>query len=124
MLTYFIVQDLLEDSCQDCSYSRWSSHLRCTQSFHFIVQGTESRLEIDSTNNLLHGIIHLNGIGHLLWIKRSDDLQCTFIMGVWEAICSDLCIREVSLIDTSMWNSIPLLVLFGLTKFRGFRTWF
>lgn len=45
-------------------------------------------------------------------------------MNCWDDICSNLCVREASLLDTSTRNDIPLRVLFGLSKFGGFRTWF
>lgn len=69
----------------------------------------------DSTSHYLHGVIHLNGFGHLLRMNGRDG-GCTKLTGkqlmtLWDALCTLLGAREVSVEDVSNKNGMLLRVL-------------
>jgi len=51
----------------------------------------ETRLDLEDERHLLHGIIHVNGFGHLLRVNgREGGSRYLFgcdIMGLWDRIC-------------------------------------
>ena len=53
----------------------------------------------DSTKHHLHGVLHLNGFGHLLRMNKGDSAfqqhSGTHLMTIWDGLCSLLGTREV-----------------------------
>jgi hypothetical protein len=97
-------------------YAGWGRHLICSKRFHFVLPKRESLVEADglhyginnvwektskgtaaSRGHLLHGVVHLNGYGHLVSIHGfeggSDCVSGRQIMDLWDRICSALHVR-------------------------------
>ncbi|KAK8959255.1 PHD finger protein MALE MEIOCYTE DEATH 1 [Platanthera guangdongensis] len=61
-------------------------------------------------NHLLHGILHLNGFGHLICINGyeggSEFLSGHQIMDFWDRICTALQVRVVRLIQFKIFQRL------------------
>uniref|UniRef100_N1R2G2 PHD finger protein n=1 Tax=Aegilops tauschii TaxID=37682 RepID=N1R2G2_AEGTA len=108
--------------------------------FHFVLPKRESSVETDglcygighgggaaekaskgtatSRGHLLHGVVHLNGYGHLVALHGfeggSDFVSGHQIMDLWDRICSALHVRTVSLVDTARKGHMVLRLLHGV----------
>eukprot|EP00899_Mesostigma_viride_P010085 jgi/Mesvir1/19078/Mv12833-RA.1 len=69
----------------------------------------------ESQSHLLHGVIHLNGFGHLLRINGREGgsavLTGGHLMDLWDRICTMLCARMVSVEDVSKKRQMELRLL-------------
>ncbi|XP_051188013.1 PHD finger protein PERSISTENT TAPETAL CELL 1 [Lolium perenne] len=140
----FVVEEEVAASphrqCHLCRVVGWGRHLICSKRFHFVLPKRESSVETDglcygvsghgggtekaskgtatSRGHLLHGIVHLNGYGHLVGIHGfeggSDFVSGHQIMDLWDRICSALHVRKVSLVDTARKGHMVLRLLHGV----------
>eukprot|EP00775_Hariotina_reticulata_P006176 gene6176-6414_t len=82
----------------------------------------------ESQDHLLHGVLHVNGFGHLLRMNGaqggSRKLIGKQLLSVWDRLCSLLRARQVSVEDVSNKNGMLLRVLhtaaFGTTWYGKF----
>ncbi|CAL9185402.1 PHD finger protein At1g33420-like [Musa acuminata AAA Group] len=62
-------------------------------------------LQLEDSTNLLHGIVHANGFGHLLRVNGREGgskyLTGCDIMSFWDRLCQMLRVRKVSVMDIS-----------------------
>ncbi|KAL5201104.1 hypothetical protein ABZP36_035458 [Zizania latifolia] len=149
----FVVEEEVAASpqrqCHLCRHiAGWGRHLICSKRFHFVLPKRESAAEADglcfainhgagaekpsskgtaasSRGHLLHGVVHLNGYGHLLGLHGleggSDFVSGHQIMDLWDRICSALHVRKVSLVDTASKGHMELRLLHGVAYGE---TWF
>ncbi|KAI4990188.1 hypothetical protein ZWY2020_038551 [Hordeum vulgare] len=136
----FVVEEEVAASphrqCHLCRVIGWGRHLICSKRFHFVLPKRESSVETDglcygiggaekaskgtatSRGHLLHGIVHLNGYGHLVGLHGfeggSDFVSGHQIMDLWDRICSALHVRRVSLVDTARKGHMVLRLLHGV----------
>ncbi|XP_062194653.1 PHD finger protein PERSISTENT TAPETAL CELL 1 [Phragmites australis] len=137
----FVVEEEVAASphrqCHLCRHVGWGRHLICSKRFHFVLPKRESLVEADglhygihhgsekaskgtatSRGHLLHGVVHLNGFGHLIGLHGfeggSDFVSGHQIMDLWDRICSSLHVREVSLVDTARKGHMELRLLHGV----------
>uniref|UniRef100_J3MXZ6 Zinc finger PHD-type domain-containing protein n=1 Tax=Oryza brachyantha TaxID=4533 RepID=J3MXZ6_ORYBR len=133
--------------CHLCRHIGWGRHLICSKRFHFVLPRRESAAEADglcfaidhggagpgkasskgtttaaatasARGHLLHGVVHLNGYGHLVALHGleggSDFVSGHQIMDLWDRICSALHVRKVSLVDTARKGHMELRLLHGV----------
>ncbi|KAK3133468.1 hypothetical protein QOZ80_6AG0536910 [Eleusine coracana subsp. coracana] len=123
--------------CHLCRHIGWGRHLICSKRFHFLLPKRESLVESDglhyginqapekasskaasSRGHLLHGVVHLNGFGHLVSVHGfeggSDFVSGQQIMDLWDRICSTLHVRTVSVVDTARKAHMDLRLLLGV----------
>uniref|UniRef100_A0ACD5XSG0 Uncharacterized protein n=1 Tax=Avena sativa TaxID=4498 RepID=A0ACD5XSG0_AVESA len=137
----FVVEEEVAASphrqCHLCRVIGWGRHLICSKRFHFVLPKRESSVETDglcygigggtekaskgtatSRGHLLHGVVHLNGYGHLVGLHGfeggSDFVSGHQIMDLWDRICSALHVRKVSLVDTARKGHMVLRLLHGV----------
>ncbi|KAL6656111.1 hypothetical protein ACP70R_006937 [Stipagrostis hirtigluma subsp. patula] len=137
----FVVEEEVAASphrqCHLCRHVGWGRHLICSKRFHFVLPKRESSVETDglyyginhgsdkaskgtatSRGHLLHGVVHLNGFGHLVGLHGfeggSDFVSGHQIMDLWDRICSALHVRKVSLVDTARKAHMELRLLHGV----------
>uniref|UniRef100_A0A0D9XEB7 Zinc finger PHD-type domain-containing protein n=1 Tax=Leersia perrieri TaxID=77586 RepID=A0A0D9XEB7_9ORYZ len=142
-----------QPQCHLCRHIGWGRHLVCSKSYHFVLPRREPAAEADglcfainqhngggagkasskgtttttasSKGHLLHGVVHLNGYGHLVALHGleggSDFVSGHQIMDLWDRICSALHVRKVSLVDTARKGHMELRLLHGVA-YGG--TWF
>ncbi|XP_078444904.1 RING/FYVE/PHD zinc finger superfamily protein [Wolffia australiana] len=140
-VSLFIVEEMVEASdslrCQHCTTIGWGRHLVCRKRFHFVVlskngsgKSSESTCNLRQTSlmatlreprslsvrrELLHGIVHSNGFGHLLSVNGietgSEILSGHEILDLWDRICKGLGVRKVSLADTARKRGMELRLL-------------
>uniref|UniRef100_A0A0E0IKQ6 Zinc finger PHD-type domain-containing protein n=1 Tax=Oryza nivara TaxID=4536 RepID=A0A0E0IKQ6_ORYNI len=86
---------------------------------------TTTTATASSRGHLLHGVVHLNGYGHLVALHGleggSDFVSGHQIMDLWDRICSALHVRTVSLVDTARKGHMELRLLHGVAYGE---TWF
>ncbi|RCV11911.1 hypothetical protein SETIT_2G224700v2 [Setaria italica] len=130
--------------CHLCRHVGWGRHLICSKRFHFVLPKRELSVEADglhyginhgsekpskgtatSRGHLLHGVVHLNGFGHLVALHGfeggSDFIAGHQIMDLWDRMCAALNVRMVSLVDTARKGHMELRLLHGVA-YGG--TWF
>lgn len=107
---HFIIQ---ADNAKNCTYCGAfvgsSASSRCNACDFEISRDTdledETRLILEDASHLLHGIIHVNGFGHLLRVNGreggSQFLSGCDIMGLWDRICIMMKARKISVMDVS-----------------------
>ncbi|EER96823.1 PHD finger protein PERSISTENT TAPETAL CELL 1 [Sorghum bicolor] len=137
----FVVEEVVDASpqrqCLLCRHVGWGRHLICTKRFHFVLPKRELSVEADglhyginhgpekpskgtatSRGHLLHGVVHLNGFGHLVALHGfeggSEFVAGHQIMDLWDRICSSLNVRKVSLVDTARKGHMELRLLHGV----------
>ncbi|KAJ6309569.1 hypothetical protein OIU77_015137 [Salix suchowensis] len=76
--------------------------------------------QLEDTTNLLHGVIHANGYGHLLRVNGKEGgsrlLSGVHIMDFWDRLCKTLGVRKVSVMDVSKKYGLEYRLLHALTK--------
>ncbi|CAL5088076.1 unnamed protein product [Urochloa decumbens] len=145
----FVVEEEVAASpqrqCQLCRHVGWGRNLICNKRFHFVLPKRELSVEADglhyginhgaekplskgtatSRGHLLHGVVHLNGFGHLVALNGfeggSDFIAGHQIMDLWDRICAALNVRMASLVDTARKGHMELRLLHGVA-YGG--TWF
>ncbi|PAN12699.1 hypothetical protein PAHAL_2G285000 [Panicum hallii] len=123
--------------CHLCRHVGWGRNLICTKRFHFVLPKRELPVEADGLNyginhgpekpskgtatsrdHLLHGVVHINGFGHLVALHGfeggSDFIAGHQIMDLWDRICAALNVRMVSLVDTARKGHMELRLLHGV----------
>ncbi|CAN6204619.1 unnamed protein product [Urochloa humidicola] len=138
----FVVEEEVAASpqrqCLLCRHVGWGRNLICTKRFHFVLpkrelsveadglhygisQGTEKPSKGTATSrggHLLHGVVHLNGFGHLVAVNGfeggSDFIAGHQIMDLWDRICAALNVRMASLVDTARKGHMELRLLHGV----------
>ncbi|CAD6224757.1 unnamed protein product [Miscanthus lutarioriparius] len=137
----FVVEEVVDASpqrqCHLCRHVGWGRHLICSKRFHFVLPKRELSVEADglhyginhgpekpskgtatSRGHLLHGVVHLNGFGHLVALHGfeggSEFVAGHQIMDLWDRICSSLNVRKVSLVDTARKGHMELRLLHGV----------
>ena len=72
----------------------------------------------DSTRHRLHGVIHANGFGHLLRINGmyggSSSATGLQILALWDALCSRLNVRKITVEDVSSKSGMELRIAYFL----------
>ncbi|XVE95615.1 hypothetical protein REPUB_Repub02eG0113600 [Reevesia pubescens] len=131
---YTIEEDVnhsLNPFCDHCRCTGWSNHFVSKRKYHMVIPNDQdwnkplkdSKLNIHS--HLLHGLIHCNGVGHLLCINGieggSKSLSGREIMDLWDRICEILRARKISVEDLSKKHSMDLRLLHGVAYGH---TWF
>ncbi|KAI0496013.1 hypothetical protein KFK09_022320 [Dendrobium nobile] len=145
-LKLFVVEEIVGISphrqCYYCRSVGWGNHMICNKRFHFVLPSkelafeeaesfiievngidsenskisTKQRMEIE--NHLMHGVLHLNGFGHLISINGfeggSEFVSGHQIMGLWDRICTLLQVRQISLIDAATKGRMELRLINGL----------
>lgn len=80
----------------------------------------ENRLDLEDERHLLHGIIHVNGFGHLLRVNGREGgsryLSGCDIMGLWDRICIMLKARKISVMDVSKKYGLDYRLLHAVQK--------
>ncbi|CAN6217872.1 unnamed protein product [Urochloa humidicola] len=145
----FVVEEEVDTSpqrqCQLCRHVGWGRNLICNKRFHFVLPKRELSVEADglhyginhgpekpsskgtatSRSHLLHGVVHLNGFGHLVALNGfeggSDFIPGHQIMDLWDRICAALNVRMASLVDSARKGHMELRLLHGVA-YGG--TWF
>ncbi|WVZ65144.1 hypothetical protein U9M48_014556 [Paspalum notatum var. saurae] len=124
--------------CHLCRHIGWGRHLICSKRFHFLLPKRELSVEADGLHyginhgpekpsskgtattrgHLLHGVVHLNGFGHLVALHGfeggSDFVAGHQLMDLWDRICAALNVRKVSLVDTARKGHMELRLLHGV----------
>ncbi|KAH0453697.1 hypothetical protein IEQ34_018021 [Dendrobium chrysotoxum] len=145
-LKLFVVEEIVGISphrqCYYCRSVGWGNHLICNKRFHFVLPSKELAFEqaesfiievngidpknstmstkrpMEIENHLMHGILHLNGFGHLICINGfeggSEFISGHQIMDLWDRICTLLQVRQISLIDVATKGRMELRLINGL----------
>ncbi|KAK9799749.1 hypothetical protein WJX73_009158 [Symbiochloris irregularis] len=104
-----LLKEQTDPCCDPCRIIGWQHHPPSADSF------TSPNLLLESHSHLLHGVIHMNGFGHLLRINGleggSPQLTGSQLMQMWDMICSWLRARCISVEDVSNKAGIDLRVL-------------
>ncbi len=69
---------------------------------------------LDWKDHRLHGVLHYDGFGHLRTLNAGGALSGRKIMSLWDAICTALRAREVSVDDASNKLHMQLRVLYPM----------
>ncbi|KAF5745071.1 RING/FYVE/PHD zinc finger superfamily protein isoform 1 [Tripterygium wilfordii] len=76
--------------------------------------------QLEDTTHLLHGVIHVNGYGHLLRVNGREGgsriLSGCHIMNFWDRLCKALGVRKVSVMDVSKKYGLEYRLLHAITK--------
>ncbi|KAG0543932.1 hypothetical protein BDA96_02G231500 [Sorghum bicolor] len=136
----FVVEEVVDASPQrQCLLCRHvgTHRVAAVFLFHFVLPKRELSVEADglhyginhgpekpskgtatSRGHLLHGVVHLNGFGHLVALHGfeggSEFVAGHQIMDLWDRICSSLNVRKVSLVDTARKGHMELRLLHGV----------
>ncbi|EYU30865.1 hypothetical protein ABFS82_08G214100 [Erythranthe guttata] len=110
--------------CDYCRCAGWSHRFVSKRKYHFIIPANEEwniPLEegaLDVQTHLLHGLIHCNGLGHLICINGiqggSNFIRGREIMDLWDRICTALHARQITVEDLSRKNATDLRLLYGV----------
>eukprot|EP00210_Caulerpa_lentillifera_P004182 g3988.t1 len=107
-------------NCEQCRCNGWQHHPVSRTKIHFIFPSRNSEFVIESKLHVLHGVIHLNGFGHLLRVNGleggSEYLRGTQLMQFWDAICQLLRVREITVEDVSNRKGMQLRVLLPIAR--------
>lgn len=76
---------------------------------------TRNHAYLKCATHLLHGVVHGNGCGHLLRINGrqggSMSLSGKQLMGLWDELCHELGVRQISVEDVSNWHGMEFRML-------------
>lgn len=76
--------------------------------------------QLENTSHLLHGVVHANGIGHLLRVNGREGgsrfLSGCHIMDFWDRLCKTLGARKVSVMDVSKKYGLEYRLLHAIMK--------
>ncbi|KAK9095779.1 hypothetical protein Sjap_021276 [Stephania japonica] len=136
--------------CDQCRVIGWSNHPVCGKRYHFIIQRDSNSIDgnprsctrcgyllqvsdyrslvaqrIEDTTHLLHGVVHMNGYGHLLRVNGREGgskfLSGCDIMNFWDRLCNTLgvsgnCDRKMSVMDISKKYGLDYRILHAVTN--------
>ncbi|KAL4567438.1 hypothetical protein LXL04_023022 [Taraxacum kok-saghyz] len=110
-------------SCLGCGASLHLSDSRCKTCNHVMTtEDIEDRMynQLEDTNHLLHGVVHVNGYGHLLRVNGREGgsrvLSGSHIMDFWDRLCKLLGVRQVSVMDVSKKYDLDFRLLHSVVK--------
>ncbi|XP_024961858.1 PHD finger protein At1g33420 [Cynara cardunculus var. scolymus] len=110
-------------SCAGCGASLHLSDSRCKSCNHVMTtKDIEDWMynQLDDTNHLLHGVVHVNGYGHILRVNGreggSQVLSGSHIMDFWDRLCKALGVRQVSVMDVSKKYGLEFRLLHSVVK--------
>ncbi|KAL4560967.1 hypothetical protein LXL04_033125 [Taraxacum kok-saghyz] len=110
-------------SCPSCGASLHLSDSRCKTCSHVMTtEDVEDWMynQLEDTNHLLHGVVHVNGYGHLLRVNGREGgsrvLSGTHIMDFWDRLCKLLGVRQVSVMDVSKKYGLDFRLLHSVVK--------
>ncbi|KAI3700610.1 hypothetical protein L2E82_45246 [Cichorium intybus] len=110
-------------SCAGCGASLHLSDSRCKTCNHVMTtEDIEDWMynQLDDTNHLLHGVVHVNGYGHLLRVNGREGgsrvLSGSHIMDFWDRLCKVLGVRQVSVMDVSKKYGLEFRLLHSIVK--------
>lgn len=110
-------------SCAGCGDSLHWSESRCKSCNHVMTtEDVEDWMynQLDDTTHLLHGVVHINGYGHLLRVNGREGgsrvLSGCHIMDFWDRLCKILGVRKVSVMDVSKKYGLEFRLLHAITK--------
>ncbi|XP_059656238.1 PHD finger protein At1g33420-like [Cornus florida] len=110
-------------SCAGCGDVLHISESRCKSCNHVMTaEDVEDWMyhQLDDTTHLLHGVVHLNGYGHLLRVNGREGgsriLSGCHIMDFWDRLCKVLGVRKVSVMDVSKKYGLEFRLLHAITK--------
>ncbi|KAJ0594819.1 hypothetical protein HanHA300_Chr03g0112611 [Helianthus annuus] len=76
--------------------------------------------QLDYTTHLLHGVVHMNGYGHILRVNGREGgswlLSGRHIMDFWDRLCKVLGVRQVSVMDVSKKYGLEFRLLHSVIK--------
>ncbi|KAF5751752.1 PHD finger protein [Tripterygium wilfordii] len=76
--------------------------------------------QLEDTTHLLHGVVHVNGYGHLLRVNGREGgsriLSGCHIMNFWDRLCKALGVRKVSVMDVSKKYGLEYRLLHAITN--------
>lgn len=82
--------------------------------------------QLEDTTNLLHGVVHSNGYGHLLVVNGreggADILSGFDIMNFWDRLCKRLAVRFECLLILATLTFTRFLVKRSCKYFKTFMT--
>ncbi|KAH9287631.1 hypothetical protein KI387_031748, partial [Taxus chinensis] len=123
---HFIIQAdaTLTKTCPFCGASDRFSSSRCKGCDNEISKESdleeESEVVLEDPSQLLHGVLHANGFGHLLRVNGreggSQFLSGCDIMGLWDRICILLRVRKISVMDVSKKYGLDYRLLHAVQK--------
>ncbi|KAK1418859.1 hypothetical protein QVD17_28007 [Tagetes erecta] len=94
--------------CAGCGAFIHLSDSRCKSCNHVMTaEEVEDWMynQLEDTSHLLHGVVHMNGYGHILRVNGreggSQVLSGRHIMDFWDRLCKVLGVRQVSVMDVS-----------------------
>ncbi|KAK9059030.1 hypothetical protein SSX86_021649 [Deinandra increscens subsp. villosa] len=109
--------------CAGCGALVHLSDSRCKSCNHVM---TTEEIEdwmynqLDYTNHLLHGVVHMNGYGHILRVNGREGgswfLSGSHIMDFWDRLCKVLGVRQVSVMDVSKKYGLEFRLLHSVIK--------
>ncbi|KAL8196049.1 hypothetical protein R6Q57_025049 [Mikania cordata] len=109
--------------CAGCGAFVHLSDSRCKSCNHVM---TTEEIEdwmynqLDYTNHLLHGVVHMNGYGHILRVNGREGgswfLSGSHIMDFWDRLCKVLGVRQVSVMDVSKKYGLEFRLLHSVIK--------
>ncbi|KAM5561659.1 PHD finger protein MALE MEIOCYTE DEATH 1-like [Rosa sericea] len=128
LVPLFTIEDNVNTSktefCDHCLSTDWSNHFVSKRKYHMIIPKDDCWTKplddsvLEDTKHLLHGMIHCDGIGHLLCINGlkggSKHLCGREIMDLWDRICTNLRTRKITVEDFSKKQSMELRLLHGI----------
>lgn len=91
---------------------------------HFIIRSAKpsaiGETLFDSKTHVLHGVVHVNGFGHLMRINGleggSEILRGGQVMALWDALCHLMRVRDVTVEDVSNKKGMLLRVLMPIAN--------
>ncbi|KAK9161944.1 hypothetical protein Syun_002846 [Stephania yunnanensis] len=100
---------LHELMCKSCEYAATSDDIDLWL-----------RQRIEDTTHLLHGVVHMNGYGHLLRVNGKEGgskfLSGCDIMNFWDRLCNTLGVRKISVMDISKKYGLDYRILHAVTN--------
>ncbi|XP_004304762.1 PREDICTED: PHD finger protein MALE MEIOCYTE DEATH 1-like [Fragaria vesca subsp. vesca] len=128
LVPLFTIEETVDNSktefCDHCLSTDWSNHFVSKRKYHIIIPKDNCWTKplndsiLEDTTHLLHGMIHCDGIGHLLCInglKGGSEHFCgREIMDLWDRICTNLRTRKITVEDFSKKRSMELRLLHGI----------
>ncbi|KAK9167817.1 hypothetical protein Scep_003008 [Stephania cephalantha] len=110
-------------SCTRCGYLLQVSDYRC-KSCEYAATSDDIdlwlRQRIEDTTHLLHGVVHMNGYGHLLRVNGKEGgskfLSGCDIMNFWDRLCNTLGVRKISVMDISKKYGLDYRILHAVTN--------
>lgn len=109
--------------CTNCGDQLLVSNFRC-KSCNCELSASDlkdwARLQLEDTTHLLHGVLHVNGYGHLLRVNGREGgsrfLSGRDIMSFWDRMCAALGARKVSVMDVSKKYGLEYRLLHAVTN--------